>query len=134
MSTKKARIDTFAADISDLLSDYSGDVTAVVKEEVEKAGADLVKEIKARAPHRSGKYAESWKIQKKTSGPFGASVIVGANKPFYRLTHLLEHGHAKVLWGHETGGEVAPKPHIGPAEAVVTRDFQESLERRISET
>lgn len=127
------KADDFRISVQALLKEYGDAAVAMIAEEAQEAGDLCVKEISSRAPARSGKYAKSFKIQQKVRTAFGMSVIVGASKPYYRLTHLLEHGHYKVLWGKDTGGEVSGIPHIGPAEAIVSQQFVDRVKRRIGE-
>ena len=71
-------------------------------------GKQAVSELKATSPRsktsRSGTYAKGWTRRKR------GKVVIVHNKE-YRLTHLLEHGHAKV-----NGGRVEGKEHIKPVE------------------
>jgi HK97 gp10 family phage protein len=39
--------------------------------------------------------------------------VSGGEKGFH--AHLVEYGHAKVLWGRRTGGRVPPHPFMRPA-------------------
>ena len=89
--------------------------TAEVETALDKTKTDLskmaVKELRTSSPKskskRSGTYARGWSKKKR-----GKAVVV-YNKE-YQLTHLLEHGHAKV-----NGGRVAAQEHIKPVEIEV---------------
>lgn len=48
------------------------------------------------------------------------------NKKYYRLTHLLEFGHAT-----RNGGRTKAIPHIRPTEDKYREKFVEELERKI---
>lgn len=107
------------------MNDLTGAVEAMVAENVREnkdafnrnvrsAGRHAVSELKSTSPTRSGGYASGWKASSKTGSEGLVSVTVhNAKKP--GLTHLLEKGHAKWLWGRPTGGRVRAFPHIAPA-------------------
>ena len=48
------------------------------------------------------------------------------NKKYYRLTHLLEKGHAK-----RSGGRVPAQVHIAPAEEVTKKKFVQDVEAAV---
>lgn len=101
--------------------------TTIVAEEVEEAkdivSKDLVKNLKETSPKQTGAYARSWTRTKQ-----GNKYIIHVKSPHYRLTHLLEKGHAKV-----GGGRVAAKVHIRPAEVQAINDYLERIERAIQQ-
>ena len=101
--------------VKDILAEYQEAVNAAVEDQVRTAAKLLAAEINQNAAaqftQRTGDYAKSWvetKNPQKYKNKF--SRIVHSKAPEYRLTHLLEHGHAKV-----NGGWVAGRPHIAPA-------------------
>ena len=51
--------------------------------------------------------------------------VVGPQLPAGALGHLVEYGHAEVLWGRATGRRVAPRPFLRPA-ADETRGEQDA--------
>lgn len=118
-------IDQLANEIAKGLSQYSRDVVEKVNISSERVGKAAVKRLKQTSPKRYGKYAKSWRL--KTEQQYGQpNSLTIHNKDHYYLTHLLEHGHAKV-----GGGRVEGKPHIGPAEEQVIKDFVAEVEGAI---
>ena len=119
-------IDQLAAEIAKGLAEYSQDVVEKVNVSSEKVGKAAVKQLKSTSPKKSGKYAKSWAV--KTEPEIGQphKRIVHVKAPHYRLTHLLEHGHAKA-----GGGRVEGKPHIRPAEEMVIQEFMAEVEEAI---
>jgi hypothetical protein len=118
-------IDQLAAEIAKGLAEYSQDVVEKVNISSERVGKAAVKQLKSTSPKRYGKYAKSWtvKTEKEVAQP-NKQII--HNKKHYRLTHLLEHGHAKV-----GGGRVEGKPHIRPVEEQVIKEFMAEVEEAI---
>ena len=123
-------IDQLAAEIAKGLADYSQDVVEKVNVSSEKVGKAAVKQLRQTSPRRpppiGGKYAKSWTMSTEKEIGQPHKRIIHAKAPHYRLTHLLEHGHAKV-----GGGRVEGKPHIGPAEEQVIKDFVSEVEEAI---
>ena len=119
-------IDQLANEIAKGLSEYSQEVVEKVNISSERVGKAAVKRLKETSPKDSGDYAKSWAM--KTEPEIGQphKKIIHVKAPHYRLTHLLEHGHAKV-----GGGRVDGKPHIRPAEEQVIRDFTAEVEEAI---
>jgi len=122
----KIKIDQLAAEIAKGLAEYSQDVVEKVNISSEKIGKEAVKQLRQTSPKKTGKYAKSWTMT--TEKEFGQPHrrIIHAKAPHYRLTHLLEHGHAKV-----GGGRVEGRPHIRPAEEMVIQEFVREVEEAI---
>ena len=115
-------IDRLAAEITNGLAEYSQDVVRGVNVSSERVGQAAVKKLKATSPKKSGKYRKAWKLKTEPAVGQPNRQIIHVKKPHYRLTHLLEHGHAKA-----GGGRVEGKPHIGPVEKEVIKEFMEEV-------
>lgn len=91
------------------LADTQEDVAAAVLE----TAKETVEELNETSPSQSGDYAKSWAHKKDPNirGKWRMSRVVYSKGEEYRLTHLLEFGHAKV-----NGGRVSARPHIRQAE------------------
>ena len=102
---------------------YAGLATDVMKDCVTKAGNTVKSEVKANAPVRTGQYKKGWAVKKQKETANALELVVH-NKKRYRLTHLLEKGHAK-----RGGGRVRAFPHIAPAEQAGIRELEEGIKR-----
>ena len=114
----KISVDQLAAEIAKGLAEYSQDVVEKVNVSSDKVGKAAVKQLRQTSPKKTGKYAKSWTMTTEKAIGQPDLRIIHAKAPHYRLTHLLEHGHAKV-----GGGRVEGRPHIRPAEEQVIKDF-----------
>lgn len=103
------------------LTRYSNMVTEEVESSKDVVSKELVTTLKQNSPKETGDYAKSWRRTKK-----GNRYIIHVEAPNYRLTHLLEKGHAKT-----GGGRVAPRVHIKPAEQKAIDNYLELVERAI---
>lgn len=125
----KVRVDGMAEALGAVLEDYGQEVRDTVKRTVKAAGESCKEDIQRRSPARKQRraYQKGWRCETVYDGPKGIRVRVG-NKTKGQLTHLLEHGHAKV-----GGGRVEGIPHIRPAEEKMQRqlllDLKEALEK-----
>ena len=119
-------IDQLAAEIAKGLAEYSQDVVEKVNVSSEKIGKEAVKQLRQTSPKKTGKYAKSWTMTTEKAIGQPDLRIIHAKAPHYRLTHLLEHGHAK-----RGGGRVEGKPHIRPAEEMVIKEFVAEVEEAI---
>ena len=117
-------IESLAAELNRTLAIYARQTEEKVEVVAEKVASDGVELLKANSPKSTGggKYAASWDYKK-----VGKKFIIH-NKKHYRLTHLLEKGHAKV-----NGGRVSARVHIAPVENRVINEFKEELQRGLSE-
>lgn len=119
-------VDQLAAEIARGLAEYSQDVVEKVNLSSERVGKEAVKRLKQTSPKRYGKYAKSWTMKTEKAIGQPHTRIIHAKAPHYRLTHLLEYGHAKV-----GGGRVEGRPHIRPAEEMVIKEFVAEVEEAI---
>ena len=112
------------ADIHKLLIDYTEEVTKGIEEAAISLGEEAVSVLKVSGPVDKGKYRKSWKNKVlRGSGYINVTVY---NAKYYRLTHLLEYGHAK-----RNGGRTKAFNHIKPVEKMVSDKFVESVEEII---
>mgnify|MGYP001015731173 FL=1 len=122
----KISVDKLAAEIARELSKYSQKVVEKVNISSERIGKEAVKQLKRTSPKRTGEYAKSRTMTTETAVGQPHRRIIHVKAPHYRLTHLLEYGHAKV-----GGGRVEGKPHIRPAEEMVIQEFVREVEEAI---
>lgn len=111
-------IDKLSIEVMKSLELYREATIEIVEEAVKETAKDTVKELKFTSPvGTSGDYAKSWRCKrdKEANGKNRYNMIVYSQKPDYRLTHLLEYGHA-IRSGGRTVGSAKAFPHIKDAE------------------
>lgn len=127
--SKKISVDDLAWAVVDELDRYEQQVTDGVKESVRQVAEECRDEIKANSPVRKGKgggaYKRSWSDTVRFESREDIRVVVH-NKRHYRLTHLLENGHA--LAG---GGTVDAISHIRPAEQHAAEKLMDKVKVKI---
>ena len=107
-------VNEFSSSVQKLLQEYGDSIRDLVNETIPETGKEARKRVKQESPHDTGAYARSWSVQiNKNRLNVSAEVH---NKEKYRLTHLLENGHAiKNQYGYvaKDGKRVKAIPHIG---------------------
>ena len=119
------KIDDLADEVMKGLKDYASLAVDDLKTAIKNAGETVKNEIEKTAPKKTGKYRQSWAV-KKTNETSDSIKVVVHSKTRYRLTHLLENGHAK-----RGGGRVAARPHIAPAEQKAEDQLLREVERKL---
>lgn len=90
----KIKSDDFSKALNDVLINYSGEINRVIKRNVDKSMAKLVKTSKEKANERTGKFKKhiTSKVTNATATGYTKTWYVSGGQ--HRLTHLLEKGHA----------------------------------------
>lgn len=125
----KVSTDAFASEaMRQLKEEVQYISSSVVDKAIEKTAAETAKEISAEAPRRTGAYAASWNYGYKRKKGNKTVMYVYAMKPEYRLTHLLENGHAL-----RNGGRWEPKSkHIEPADKKIADRLVEAIKEELA--
>lgn len=113
--TMNAILEQYGAGVIDVVTKAADDVS-------KDSRVDLRKNSTGEFENRSGDYRRGWRAR-LDKGRIKVEAHV-YNKTNYRLTHLLEFGHAK-----QNGGRTRAFPHIEG----VNREAQEEFEQRIRE-
>lgn len=114
------------------LDEYSMDISEYVKTEATTCAKQALSELRLVSPRektqskRGYHYADGWAISTKSSTKDGYYSKKIWNPKDYRLTHLLEFGHAS-----RNGSHVNAQPHIRDVEKKYKVQFTENLERDI---
>lgn len=119
-------IDQLAHQIAEELKTYSQEIVSGINTSSEKIGNEAVKQLRVTSPKDRGKYAKAWAMATERATGQPSRRIIHVRAPYYRLAHLLEHGHAK-----RGGGRVSARPHIRKAEEQVISTFTEEVENII---
>ncbi len=126
----KVSLNNFAGEIIKITSDYAEEVEDSTEAAIVKTAFDAEKELHTAGGFKgSGKYKRSWTVTFNKLR-YGLEAIVH-NKD-YQLTHLLESGHAKWLWGRDTGEDVQAFPHIADVNEEAQKNLEEELKRSLS--
>lgn len=118
--------DELSEAIGGLLDDYNREVIEATKVEAKKHMTKLVKETKNTAPKKTGKYKRAITSRKEWENPLGVEYIWYVKAPHYRLSHLLEYGHAK-----RNGGRTKAFHFIKNATDPVVDSYVKAVEEAI---
>lgn len=122
-------VDQLSEALGRVLGDYNKVVITGIKEETKKAMDQLVRDTKATAPvgHRRSKhYKNSITSRVEWENSLGCEMTWYVKGSDYRLSHLLENGHAL----HQ-GGRVAGTHFIKNASDPILEDYVKAIERVI---
>lgn len=102
------------AAISQMVTQTIEDNDKVLTKRIRKACNKSRSYLRENSPIKTGGYAAGWRTRIEGSFPYSITgTVYQAKKP--GLTHLLEKGHAKWLFGRPTGERVDGIPHISDA-------------------
>lgn len=116
-------IDELADVVNNAIVEYTETITQGITTAGLNAAKACRKALRTTSPKDRGDYAKSWTISKVKGRPGEPMKYIVHNKEHYRLTHLLEYGHAK-----RGGGRTKAIKHIEPAEQKAIREFTEKVE------
>lgn len=91
----KIDIGDLSATIAKELSQYTVAVADGVKAAADETGKELLANTRADAPVKEGKYKRAMTVKTVHESQFEKRVRWYVKSPHYRLSHLLEKGHAK---------------------------------------
>lgn len=126
MATIKVNPGNIESAVSRILEEYFDNIYDNSDEAVALTAAETVADLMATSPKNTGKYAKGWKVKQTKKQKTSNEVEVYNTR--HQLTHLLEHGHIKVVHG-KVLGFTAARPHIANAE----RKAISRLKKRIKE-
>lgn len=110
--------------INKLLDEYGDDVAEAAATTARKVALEGKKKVKAGGQGNWTNYNPSWSMKTESDRlTFSAKIY---NKKHYRLTHLLEFGHAKV-----NGGRTRAFPHIKPVNDWVQSEYERKLKEQL---
>lgn len=131
----------FSSSINSILAEYRDAVNADVEAITKKVARDAAKNVKANIAGQgikgTGAYKKSIKARDTVKAGNKAKSVVYAQDPHYRLTHLLEFGHAVVLKGGRTPAAgkktfVEARPHWAEADRKAIAEFEKQLKEAIA--
>lgn len=116
-------------EVHDILDEYTESVNVEVKKTINEVAKEACDQVKQNAKaafksHSSDPYWKSWKVKKVSENATSVNLVIHSKK--YRIAHLLEHGHVKVVNG-KARGFVQGKPHIKPAEEWAERQLDKRV-------
>jgi hypothetical protein len=118
--------ENLADEVQKLLNEYGDVVNDALKEAIEETAKEAQQQLRSKNMGRKlwKKYPKGWSVQIK-AGRLDVEGIV-YNKDHYRLTHLLEFGHAT-----RNGGRTKAFPHIAEVNAFAQKDVLERLREKL---
>ncbi|MDP4174137.1 MAG: hypothetical protein Q8933_09235 [Bacteroidota bacterium] len=123
------KIDEISDLMAEYMSNYTQDVADEMKKAIDKVSQEANEEIKAHITfkrHKGDKYVKSFRIKTSYEDKFNKRNTWYVAAPYYRLTHLLENGHATI-----DGGRTKEYPHIKYGEELAQRRMEELAKEAI---
>ena len=125
-------VDKLAAEVitqKDLYRALLNENIGEVFDEIADEGLNEIKSRSQTAGFNDRKYSKSWDkriVKNPSTGMYNVTIY---NKKHYRLTHLLEKGHAL-----KNGGRTRAFPHIAPTQDHMDKRIVEEITKAIEET
>lgn len=130
--------DNFAKEVNLILDTYRDEVKEKIRESAKECadeGKKKLQEVSMPPASESGsaypsnrrewkRYSKSWSVTDKSS--YNEADFIVHNKKYYRLTHLLEYGHAPA-----NGSRTRAFRHIQPVEEEVSEEFEKKVKESI---
>jgi hypothetical protein len=128
MST--VQIDQLADEIARGLENYIDDMTENIKKAVDTVAKETNEEIKKHITFKkfTGKYVKAFRIKTSYEDRYNKRNTWYVGNGQYRLTHLLEKGHALVQ-----GGRSRAYPHIKYGEELAKQRMEELAKEAIED-
>lgn len=122
MGVRFIQPEELGAVISEIIKEYTEEVSQAIEEEIDDTAKKVKDEIILTSPKLTWKYAKGWKVKKDNGKGYATRIIHNKDKP--GLAHLLELGHAK----RGGKGRVEGIPHIRPAYDKYVPDMEKRIE------
>lgn len=132
--SKRVKPEQLQAELAQIISEYSDDVIEKTSEAVGKVaeiGVTKMADEVRRAGIGGKKYVNSFRVKKERGRLVSTSIIYSSQ---YQLTHLLEYGHIKVVYGHRVGGTTRAFPHWATVEAYTSELLTDTIKKAIGGT
>ena len=129
---KKIKVSQLEKAIMNCLETYSDEVTTAAKSAVDEISDEALKIVNDHAPtdkrkiKRKGKYKRSLKTRTMYESVTEKKNVIYASGDEYRLTHLLENGHALTK-----GGRTAPQPHFKYGDDYINKELLKRTIKKI---
>lgn len=126
---QKITANKFESAVNAILSEYRDVVDEQVEYATQKVAEEAAKNVTSninQTDMKGKKYRKSIRADKLKENAGKYSSTVYARPPYYRITHLLENGHAT-----RNGGRTRAFPHWAEAEQKAVRDYEELLRRKL---
>lgn len=109
--------------INQYLDEYGDEVIEANETAIRKVAKDVTKDLK-----KAGDFGGTGAFRKSIGAEIqqsrvGIEAVIGAKKPYYRLTHLLEFGHAK-----QNGGRTKAFNFVAPINDTVYDRYTKEME------
>ena len=129
---RRVNVNDFTGETTKIYQSYTDEVMQSVNEAVREVATESRDQLKVAGDFqdRTGKYRKGWRITFNEMR-YGLEAVI--HNKLYPLTHLLESGHAKFLWGRDTGETVRAFPHIEQVNNEAQRRLEEEIIRRIEQ-
>lgn len=122
--SKRVNVNDMTQEIKRQLGAYSEEITDEIKQAVDDVTKQAFNEIKNHITFKDNNvYSKAMSTKTLSESQFGKTNVWYVKSPHYRLTHLLEKGHAT-----RNGGRTKEYKHIAYGEELIERELPKKVE------